>query len=58
MLAVADLVYTVSDREPLLDVNRAAEQAEMEAELDNSVRALIVGALTMLENGAWSGGPP
>ncbi|MDH0645382.1 TetR/AcrR family transcriptional regulator [Pseudomonas sp. GD03858] len=46
--AVADSVYSVSAREPLLDVDRAGEESEMEQELSEGMRALIVGALVLL----------
>lgn len=51
--AVADTVYTVSGREPLLGVDRAAEESEMEVELFEGMKALIIGALVIL--GAPSG---
>ncbi|WP_426811517.1 TetR/AcrR family transcriptional regulator [Pseudomonas sp. WOUb67] len=47
--AVADTVYTVSGREPLLEADRAGEESEMEVELLEGMQALIVGALVMLE---------
>jgi len=47
--AVADTVYTVSGREPLLEADRAGEESEMEVELHEGMQALIVGALVMLE---------
>ncbi len=50
-LAVADTVYSVAGREPVVDANRALEEAEMEAELVQGMRALIVGALALLEDG-------
>lgn len=46
--AVADTVYTVSGREPLLGADRVVEEAEMEVELSEGMRALIVGALSIL----------
>lgn len=51
-LAVADTVYSVAGREPVVDAVRAVEEAEMAAELDQGMQALIVGALAMLEDGA------
>lgn len=57
-LAVADTVYSVAGREPAVDADRAVEEAEMEAELDQGIRALIVGALAMLEDGDRSHGSP
>lgn len=51
-IAVADTVYSVTGREPLLDADRAAEEAEMEAELIQGMRALIVGALALLQEEA------
>ncbi|MFF7065537.1 TetR/AcrR family transcriptional regulator [Pseudomonas sp. NPDC008258] len=50
--AVADTVYTVSGREPLLDADRAGEESEMEVELNEGMQALIVGVLVMLEQRA------
>ena len=47
--AVADLVYSVADREPLLPADRAMQEAEMEAELTQGMLALIVGALALLD---------
>ena len=46
--AVADTVYTVSGREPLLAADRVAEESEMEVELIEGMKALIVGALAIL----------
>ena len=48
-IAVADTVYSVTGRDPLLKADRAAEEAEMEVELDQGMYALIVGALVLLE---------
>lgn len=48
-MAVADTVYSVAGREPVVDADRAAEEAEMEVELDQGLQALITGALAMLE---------
>lgn len=47
-LAVADTVYSVTGRGTDADAVQAAEVAEMEAELDQGMRALITGALLML----------
>lgn len=47
-MAVADTVYSVAGREPVVDAERAAEEAEMEVELAQGMRALIVGTLTMI----------
>jgi len=51
-IAVADTVYSVTCREPVLESERAAEEAEMEAELEQGMHALIVGALVLLEQDA------
>ncbi|MGP4955683.1 TetR/AcrR family transcriptional regulator [Pseudomonas helleri] len=51
-IAVADTVYSVTGREPLLEAESAAEEAEMEAELEQGMHALIVGALVLLEQDA------
>ncbi|MCK9509600.1 MAG: TetR/AcrR family transcriptional regulator [Pigmentiphaga sp.] len=53
-LAVADTVYSVAGQEPIVQADRAAEEAEMEEELIQGVHALIVGALAMLEEGTRS----
>lgn len=55
-IAVADTVYSVAGKEPMVEAERAAEEAEMEAEFAQGMRALIVGALAMLDEGA--GGSP
>ncbi|MFT3804433.1 MAG: TetR/AcrR family transcriptional regulator [Burkholderiaceae bacterium] len=47
-IAVADTVYSVAGREPVVDADRAAEEAEMEAEFIQGMHALIIGALAML----------
>jgi len=48
-IAVADTVYSVAGKEPAVEADRAAEVAEMEAEFMQGMRALIIGALTILE---------
>lgn len=48
-LAVADTVYSVAGLEPVVDAARAAEESEMEVELDQGMQALINGLLAMLE---------
>lgn len=48
-MAVADTVYSVAGREPVVDADRATEEAEMQEELDQGMQALITGALAMLE---------
>lgn len=48
-LAAADTVYSVAGKEPVVDADRAEEEAEMEVELCQGIQALIVGALVMLE---------
>lgn len=50
-MAVADTVYTVAGLEPVVDAERAAEESEMEGELDQGMQALIIGLLAMLEDG-------
>lgn len=47
-LAVADTVYSVAGREPVVDADRGMEEAEMEEELNQGMQALITGALVML----------
>lgn len=42
----------MTGREPVLEAERAAEEAEMEAELEQGMHALIVGALVLLEQDA------
>ncbi|MGC5698983.1 TetR/AcrR family transcriptional regulator [Pseudomonas sp. NFXW11] len=56
-IAVADTVYSVTGREPLLEADRAAEEEEMELELMQGMQALIVGALVMLEEQADNKAP-
>ena len=56
-IAVADTVYSVTARDPLLEADRAGEEAEMEAELAQGMRALIVGALALLEEDDFSVAP-
>lgn len=51
-LAVADTVYSVAGQEPAVDAARAAEESEMEVELDQGMQALIIGLLAMLEEDA------
>lgn len=51
-MAVADTVYSVAGREPVVGAERAMEEAEMELELGQGMQALIIGALAMLEAGA------
>lgn len=48
-MAVSDTVYSVAGREPVVAADRAAEEAEMEAELAQGMRALVLGALGMLK---------
>jgi len=55
-LAVADTVYSVAGREPVVEADRATEEAEMEEELVRGMHALIIGALALLEEGFRS--PP
>lgn len=50
-MAVADTVYSVAGREPAVDADRLAEEAEMEVELAQGMRALVVGALSLLQEG-------
>lgn len=54
-LAVADTVYSVAGREPVVNADRAAEEAEMEVELNQGMRALIVGALALMDAQGSSG---
>lgn len=46
--AVADTVYSATSIEPVAGIDQHAEIAEMEAELEQGMHALIVGALAML----------
>lgn len=48
-LAVADTVYSVAGRDPVVDADRAMEEAEMEIELNQGMLALIVGVLALSE---------
>ena len=47
-MAVAETVYTAAGKEPVLEADRTAEEAEMETELAQGMQALIVGALAMV----------
>ncbi len=49
-MAVADTVYSGAGLEPVVEAARAAEEAEMEAELDQGMQALIIGVLAVLES--------
>ncbi|MDQ8935333.1 TetR/AcrR family transcriptional regulator [Acinetobacter rudis] len=49
-IAVADTIYSVAGKEPIKDAQRADEEAEMEAEFVQSMRALIIGALHMIND--------
>ncbi|WP_256080223.1 TetR/AcrR family transcriptional regulator [Massilia sp. YIM B04103] len=51
-IAVADTMYSVASREPVVAADRAAEEAEMEAEFTQGMYALIVGALLILAEGS------
>ena len=51
-MAVADTIYTVAGRAPLKNVDRTFEEAEMEIEMRQGMRALIAGVLATLPNGA------
>ncbi|WP_284336191.1 TetR/AcrR family transcriptional regulator [Comamonas sp. NoAH] len=53
-LAASDTVYSVAGQEPEDEKIRAAEEAEMEAELDQGIQTLIVGALTMMQDAVRS----
>ena len=48
-MAVADTVYTVTQREPVVETARDTEEAEMEVELARGMEALVVGALVLVE---------
>lgn len=50
--AAADTVYSVAGQEPVVDADRAQEEAEMELELVQGMRALIAGALLLSGEGA------
>ncbi len=49
--AAADTLYSVAAQEPVVDADRAAEEAEMELEFTRGMQALIVGALLLSEPG-------
>lgn len=48
-ISAADTVYTAAGKEPVVHADRAAEEAEMEAEFLQGVHALLVGALVVME---------
>ena len=50
--AAADTVYSVAGQEPMVDADRAQEEAEMEMELAQGMRALIAGALLLSREAA------
>ncbi len=47
-IAVADTIYSVAGKDPIKADHREMEEAEMEAEFIQSMQALIIGALHML----------
>jgi len=49
-LAAADTVYALAEQAHIAVTEHAAEAAEMEAELDQGIQALIVGALALLDD--------
>ena len=55
-IAVADTVYSVTGQ-PVEEAQRSAEEAEMEAELDRGMRALIVGALVLMDEEEFKAKP-
>ena len=55
-IAVADTVYSVTGQ-PVEEAQRLAEEAEMEAELDRGMRALIVGALVLMDEEEFKAKP-
>ncbi|MCX5468951.1 TetR/AcrR family transcriptional regulator [Acinetobacter nematophilus] len=48
-IAVADTIYSVAGKEPIKANHREIEEAEMEAEFIQSMQALIIGTLHMLD---------
>lgn len=50
--AAADTVYSVAAQDPVVDADRAQEEAEMEQELMQGMQALIVGVLLSQEDAA------
>ena len=55
-IAVADTVYSVTGQ-PVEEAQRLAEEIEMEAELDRGMRALIVGALVLMDEEEFQAKP-
>ena len=55
-IAVADTVYSVTGQ-PVEEAQRLAVEAEMEAELDRGMRALIVGALVLMDEEEFKAKP-
>lgn len=53
--AVADTVYSVAGEEPVVAADRTMEEAEMELELVQGMKALIVGALATVGSGSSDG---
>lgn len=50
--AAADTVYSAAAQEPVIDADRAAEEAEMEVEFTHGMQALIWGALRLSDGDA------
>ncbi|WP_336151297.1 TetR/AcrR family transcriptional regulator [Acinetobacter ursingii] len=49
-IAVADTIYSVAGKEPVTQTDRVIEEAEMEAEFNQSMYALIIGALALVKD--------
>jgi len=49
-IAVADTIYSVVGKEPIKNLNREMEEVEMEEESIQSMEALIIGTLAMLND--------
>lgn len=50
-IAVADTIYSVAKKGPRVTTDPSVEEAEMELEFTQGMHALIVGVITMLEEG-------
>jgi len=55
--AAADTLYSVAEQEPVVDADRAVEEAEMEVEFAQGMQALIVGALHLSAQQSAGDGP-
>ena len=53
-MSAADTVYSAARLEPVIQTDLAQEEGEMEAEFEQGARALIEGALALVQQGQSS----